>query len=113
MFFSRRSHIIGSKLILMVFRSLMGPKLALLFILLAPGAAAGKHPIAFAGHVEGIDEKHWTVAIRHGNIPGFMPAMTMDYPVEGRDVLHLISVGDDIAATVYVGDPTLHNLRIV
>jgi Cu/Ag efflux protein CusF len=53
------------------------------------------------------------VAVKHGDIPGFMPAMTMDYPVENREVLSRISVGDEIAATVYIGDPTLHDLRIV
>ena len=91
-----------------------GRIMALLIILAGPAVfAAGKTPIPFSGRVESIDPKLVTVAVKHGDIPGFMPAMTMDYPVEDRTVLRKISVGDDIAATVYVGDPTLHDLRIV
>jgi Cu/Ag efflux protein CusF len=85
-----------------------------LIILLGPAVfAARKTPILFSGRVESIDPKLETVAVKHGDIPGFMPAMIMDYPVENHEVLSRVSVGDEIAATVYVGDPTLHDLRIV
>lgn len=72
-----------------------------------------KHPITFAGRVESIDYKMRTVAVQHGVIPGYMPAMTMDYPVEDSTVLKDLVPSDEITATVYVGDPVLHNLRIV
>ena len=72
-----------------------------------------KHPIAFAGRVESIDYKMGTVAVQHGPIPGYMPAMTMDYPVEKSAVLRQLKPSDEIEATVFVGDPVLHNLRVV
>jgi Cu/Ag efflux protein CusF len=56
--------------------------------------AAERKPIPFSGRVEGVDHKLWTVAVRHGDIPGFMPAMTMDYPVHDATLLKHLSVGD-------------------
>ncbi|HXJ42461.1 MAG TPA: copper-binding protein [Bryobacteraceae bacterium] len=73
---------------------------------------AQKKPLPFWGRVEGIDLKMSTVAIRHGDIPGFMPAMTMDYPIDDRSMLRRLSPGDEIRATVYVGDPTLHDVHV-
>jgi Cu/Ag efflux protein CusF len=42
-----------------------------------------------------------------------MPAMTMDYPVDDSTLLKHLSVADRIAAIVYVGDPTLHNVQVI
>ena len=36
--------------------------------------------------------------------------MTMTYPVDKPDVLKMVKVGDQIMATVYDGDMTLHNV---
>ena len=87
-----------------------------LFLTLTAFAAPppeAKHPIAFAGRVESIDYKMGTVAVQHGQIPGYMPAMTMDYPVEKSAVLRQLKPSDEITATVFVGDPVLHNLQVV
>lgn len=78
-----------------------------------PSAGASKKPIAFAGRVESVDLKMGTVAVKHGAIPGFMPAMTMDYMLDNAAILKQLSPADDIAATVYVGDPTLHGVHVV
>lgn len=78
-----------------------------------PAATASKKPIAFSGRVESVDLKMGTVAVRHGVIPGFMPAMTMDYMVDNNAILKELTPADDIAATVYVGDPTLHGIHVV
>jgi Cu/Ag efflux protein CusF len=86
---------------------------ATLLLLIAPLAlSAQKRPIVFRGRVEGIDLNLRTVAVRHGEIPGFMPAMTMDYPIDNHSLLQRLSPGDEITATVYAGDPTLHDVRV-
>lgn len=79
----------------------------------ASPAPEAKRPIAFSGRVESIDYKMGTVAVQHGPIPGYMPAMTMYYPVEKSAVLRQLKPSDEIAATVFVGDPVLHNLHVV
>jgi Cu/Ag efflux protein CusF len=78
----------------------------------AQGGMNGKKPIAFSGHVESVDLELHTVAVKHGPIPGYMPALTNDYPVDNKVLLRL-KPGDEITATVYVGDPTLHDVRVV
>ena len=75
--------------------------------------AAAKKPILFSGKIQSIDLRHRTVAVTHGEIPGFMPAMTMDYPVDEPSTLARLSPGDEIEATVYVGDPTLHEVHVI
>ncbi len=84
----------------------------IIFLLTALLAFAAPHPIAFAGRIESIDYKLGTIAVQHGPIPGYMPAMTMDYPVETFAVLRQLKPSDEITATVFVGDPVLHNLRV-
>ena len=81
--------------------------------LTAKGESQGKKPIAFSGRVESVDLKLQTVAIKHGAIPGFMPAMTMDYPIDNKSLLRELKPDDEITATVYVGDPTLHDVSVV
>jgi len=43
-------------------------------------------------------------------VEGWMDAMTMTYKVDKPDVLKMVKVGDQIMATVYDGDTTLHNV---
>jgi Cu/Ag efflux protein CusF len=78
-----------------------------------PSPGGGKKPIAFSGRVVSVDLKLGTVAVKHGTIPGFMPAMTLDYMIDNDAMLKRLSPADDITAMVYVGDPTLHNLHVV
>jgi Cu/Ag efflux protein CusF len=79
----------------------------------SPYAGGGRKPIAFSGRVESVDLKLGTVAVKHGAIPGYMPAMTLDYMVDKDALLKQLSPADEITATVYVGDPTLHDLHVV
>ena len=42
-----------------------------------------------------------------------MDAMTMDYKVDNPAILNKVKPGDRIMATVYEGDMTLHNVRVM
>src|SRR6478752_3068020 len=62
----------------------------------------------FHGKVQAVTEKGLTV--NGEKVEGWMDAMTMSYPVDKPDVLKKVKVGDQIMATVYDGDTTLHNV---
>jgi protein SCO1/2 len=62
----------------------------------------------FHGKVTAVTEKGLTV--NGEKVEGWMDAMTMTYPVHKPDVLKMVKVGDQIMATVYEGDMTLHNV---
>lgn len=51
--------------------------------------------------------------VAHGNIEGYMAAMTMDYKVDKKDVLGKVKAGDEIEATVYAADYTLYDVKVV
>jgi Cu/Ag efflux protein CusF len=76
------------------------------FILFA--SCSQKREIATAKHyrlqgvVVGLDPKVKTATIQHGPIPGWMDAMTMEYPVRSKSEFAKLHVGDRIAATVNV-----------
>jgi Cu/Ag efflux protein CusF len=86
-----------------------------LAVLLAGLAASqtSKKPIRFAGHVESVDAAGKSATIIHGDIPGFMAAMTMNYGIDDEAVLKKLKPGDDIVATVYAGDAKLYKVRVV
>src|ERR1700732_5197915 len=62
----------------------------------------------FHGKVEAVTDKGLTV--NGEKVEGWMDAMTMTYPVDKPDVLKMVKVGDQIMATVYEGDMTLHQV---
>jgi ribosomal protein S1 len=62
----------------------------------------------FHGKVEAVTDKGLTV--NEEKVEGWMDAMTMTYPVDKPDALKMVKVGDQIMATVYEGDMTLHNV---
>jgi ribosomal protein S1 len=62
----------------------------------------------FHGKVEAVTDKGLTV--NGEKVEGWMDAMTMTYPVDKPDALKMVKVGDQIMATVYDGDTTLHNV---
>ena len=71
---------------------------------------AGKKEHIFKGKVEKIDLANKTFTVNGQKVEGWMDAMTMTYPVDKPDVLKTVKVGDQIMATVYEGDMTLHNV---
>ena len=63
------------------------------------------------GKVEGVQTDRLTV--NHGKVEGYMDAMTMPYKVDKPDLLKNVKVGDQISATVYDGDYTLYDVKVV
>jgi protein SCO1 len=68
-----------------------------------------------AGTVVSIDKEQQHLVVNHGDIPGFMSAMTMPYPVADPATLERVSVGDEITADVVVnnGAARLKNVVVV
>ncbi len=70
-------------------------------------------------HMEGIvvtvDRQNQELEVNHKEIPGFMGAMTMPYPVKTPFVLDQVSAGDQITADVVVngGQYWLENVTVV
>ena len=52
------------------------------------------------------------VLVKHDDIPGFMPAMTMPYTVQDRNLLTGKEPGDLITATLVVGETEAHLSKI-
>ena len=91
--------------------------LALACLFLATGFAQDKakdtkaKSYTFHGKVEAVTTKGLTV--NGEEVKGWMGAMTMNYPVDKPEVLKNVKVGDQITATVFQGDMTLHNVEVV
>jgi Cu/Ag efflux protein CusF len=80
--------------------------------LLLPAAVAqqkGK-PLTLKGKVTDVGKDALTV--NHGNVEGFMGAMTMPYKVDKVDILSKVKAGDQIEATVYADDYTLYDVKL-
>ncbi len=54
------------------------------------------------GKVVGIDKSAGTVTLQHEAIPGYMAAMTMDYPVRDKWVFDVLKPGQTVRATLVV-----------
>jgi protein SCO1/2 len=63
------------------------------------------------GKVEAVQATMLTV--NHGKVEGYMDAMTMPYKVDKPDLLKSVKVGDQIQATVFDGDYTLYDVKVV
>src|SRR5579872_5692708 len=78
----------------------------------APGQVQRYH---LAGTVVSIDKEQKHLIVNAGDIPGFMAAMTMPYPVADEATLNRVGVGDQITADVVVanGEGKLENVVVV
>ncbi len=77
----------------------------LLAALLVPGACApAGRRYELRGQVVGVDRGRQEITIRHEDIPGFMPAMTMPFRVEPADLLDERAPGDLVVATLVVAE---------
>lgn len=76
-------------------------------------AVPAKKAYTFRGKVEAVNAGTDSVTINGEKVEGWMDAMTMRYKVDDPAVLKNVKVGDQITATVYEGDMTLHKLQLV
>src|ERR1051325_5189298 len=76
----------------------------LLSCLLSVGCAqpAPKNAYTLQGQILAIDAPHNSLTIKHGDIKGLMPAMTMPYTVRDEKLLSGVAAGDLIDATLVV-----------
>ena len=76
--------------------------------LLAAASCAGKSAeeqrYDLKGKVIAVDRAKGEVTVEHGDIKGFMPGMTMPFPLRDADALKTVEVGDGIQATLVVTD---------
>src|SRR5579863_2530287 len=66
------------------------------------------------GTVKSVDNKEHKLTVQHGDIPGFMAAMTMAYPAGKAEDLTKVAAGDQIQADVAVSDSDIHleNIKV-
>lgn len=68
-----------------------------------PPAAIKHYPVSGEVMAKNVSSKQ--ITLKHGDVPGFMGAMTMDYSLPDAAVLDKLQTGDRIAAEIAV-DPT-------
>jgi Cu/Ag efflux protein CusF len=66
--------------------------------------AAQRESYTLVGEVKGLDEKLRLATVKHEDIAGWMPAMTMQFPVRADADWKALVVGQRIHATVIVQD---------
>jgi Cu/Ag efflux protein CusF len=72
---------------------------------------AKHYPVS--GEVISVDVPHQMMMLKHGDIPGLMPAMTMDYKVGDVKQIEGLKAGDMISADLVVGANIGHLEKIV
>jgi protein SCO1 len=76
-------------------------------------AAPDKKAHTFRGKVEAVNKGANTLKVNGEKVEGWMDAMTMDYKVDDPSILDKVKPGDQVVATVYDGDYSLHKVQIV
>ncbi|HET7453563.1 MAG TPA: MauE/DoxX family redox-associated membrane protein [Thermoanaerobaculia bacterium] len=78
-------------------------------------SASGLPTHALRGVIVGIDPARRELTVRHGAIPGFMPAMTMQYAADPSVRLDQLEPGDEITARIVAapGAPRLDEISVV
>jgi cobalt-zinc-cadmium efflux system outer membrane protein len=88
-------------------------RLMLLLTLAGPPLVPAQTAHVFRGKVIQVSVENKTLTVLNEPIEGWMGSMTMGFPVENSEVLATIHPDDQITATVYDGDFTLHNVALV
>jgi protein SCO1/2 len=90
-------------------RSLSPKTFALLFValLFLPGCSgkqAEEHRYELRGKVVAVDRAKGEVTVEHEDVKGYMPAMTMPFPLRDAEALKIVEAGDAIQAALVVTD---------
>ena len=67
----------------------------------------------FHGKVEAVNKGEKNLTVNGEKVEGWMGAMTMNYKVDDPSILDKVKPGDQITATVYDGDYSLHKVQVV
>ena len=76
-------------------------------------APSGKKEYMFHGKVEAVNKGDKSLRVNGEKVEGWMGAMTMDYKIDNPSILDKVKPGDRIMATVYDGDYTLHQVKVM
>ena len=68
------------------------------------GRRADEHRYELKGKVVAVDRAKGEVTVNHEDIVGYMPGMTMPFPLHDADALKFVGAGDQIQATLVVAD---------
>ncbi len=87
-------------------------KPALLFTLITilltnacgPRRPANEKRYPLKGKVIAVNKTERTATIKHEDIPGYMPGMTMPFKLKSEGDLQMLKAGDDVSATLVVTD---------
>ena len=78
----------------------------------AYGQQTAKKSYTFRGKVQQVDTNAKRLTVSGEKVEGWMDAMTREYKVDDPAVLKTVKAGDQIMATVYEGDMTLHMVMV-
>lgn len=89
-------------------RRLLGVHIAIAALLcaIACGTQARRYPLK--GQIVAVADSHDQVTVKHSDIPGFMPAMTMGYRVKNAKLIDGLTAGDLIEATLVVNNTDVY-----
>lgn len=76
----------------------------LLGISCGPRRSANEKRYPLKGKVVAVDKADHTATIAHGDIPGYMPAMTMPFKIKNDADLEMLKPGDEVTAQLVVDD---------
>ena len=68
------------------------------------GKKAEEHRYELKGKVVAVDRAKGEVTVEHGDVKGYMPAMTMPFPLRDAEALKVVEAGDGIQAALVVTD---------
>ena len=72
-----------------------------------------KKAYTFHGKVEAVNKDAKNLTVNGERVEGWMDAMTMNYKVDDPSILDKVKPGDQIMATVYEGDYSLHKVQVM